>query len=380
MHAEDELGLPTRGDACDPYPCANARTNTNALVDVFSASCKTPSPQCTTGDYVSQQQISWRGERKDGDPAATGTTQFAHCNCAVTGSVDARVQGCKLSSSLTPFCTIANHNSYPAPDGTAHDGSNWVSESTQTIRATNAWATTQGAAPSSATTWSVQSTPTTRRPLAVGPPCGASTGIRICCCRRALRTSPVSRTHRRLDGLRRSGLAYTRQFGSTLLDSEPLLPADAQIATKPDAKRGDAANHYFVQDPGIVSSRLLGPLPGPLACPPGPGCGHVFTSITEAPCLTCLQKDFPTWLFTDGNVVVQMSQGLNADATLKLDPGLVAMLTDPSRTLVPVSEPVSFLRARGNPLRAFALTARRWLSTVMLRQVTRACTRYRPAS
>ena len=151
------------------------------------------------------------------------------------------------------------------------------------------------------------------------------------------------------DGL---GWAHTPQLGSTDLDTQPLLPADAQIATKPNAKQGDAANHYFVQDPGIVSSLLV----GPMTCLAGAGgCRPNLTSITEPACLTCTRDDFPTWLFRDGDVIVEMSQGLNVDETSKLDPGLVTMLTDPALTLVPVSEPASFLRARGNPLRAFAL-------------------------
>ncbi len=152
------------------------------------------------------------------------------------------------------------------------------------------------------------------------------------------------------------GWAYTSELDSTefpsnQLDADPLNPDDLAHASNKQATVADAADHYFIQDPGIVSGLLR----GGLTCPPGPACGHDLTSIVDQPCLNCLQNDFPTWLFKDGNVIVEMSQGLQVDETSKLDPGLVTMLQDPTQMLVPVSEPVSFLRAGGYFARAYSL-------------------------
>jgi hypothetical protein len=73
----------------------------------------------------------------------------------------------------------------------------------------------------------------------------------------------------------------------------------------------------------------------------------------DRPCLTCGKNNFASWLFKDGSVIVQMSQGLAVDETAKLDTGLVTMLEDPTHVLVPVSEPVDMLRAQGYFARAF---------------------------
>ncbi len=199
VHAEAELHIgryyPTtgevrpRGDACDPYPSARASTTTNALVDQFSASCKSPSLHCTTGAWTSQQEIDWGGEQMKGLWSTNGVTQLAHCNCEnVQGDdLDTRVAYCRtLSHSPTPRCTIGNHFSYPDSTYFAPDNSGWVSESTQPLyeRRTTTTATTAAistaAAPSSATTRSRPTTSTAPGRAATPRPCGASTRISIC--------------------------------------------------------------------------------------------------------------------------------------------------------------------------------------------------------
>ncbi len=373
VHAEEKLGIgrvdPTdgtihpRGDACDPYPSSTAATKTNALVDQFSASCTTPSAHCTPGDWVAQQEIDWNGEQMKSNPSANGITQLAHCNCGISGDVDTRVKNCKLDAQLHPLCTIATHTSYPGADGTSIN-SRWVSESTQPLYDNSYFCQGLGLC------CYVNGTCPTNRNYAFSSNYVYNTwtsGNAAALWRfdqdLDLLGSPQVNSEQDLidaskgfDGL---GWAYTSeldstQFTSTQLAADPLNQEDAANAAKagnPNATVADAADHYFVQDPRIIFSILL----GPLACPPGAPCGRNLTSIVDQPCLTCLRDGFPTWLLKDGNVIVQMSQGISADETGKLDSGLVTMLTDPNLTLVPVSEPVAFLRAQQNPLRAYAV-------------------------
>jgi hypothetical protein len=135
--AEDELGIPERGDACDPVPCASASAETGPEINSFDSAC-------TLGDqsacvYQSDDFIVWHGVQKDtapvSSPASAGVTEFAHCECAAASPSIGQQQSiaaCRFFPfTQQPLCTIANRHSYPDASGKAPDGSNWVGMTTE---------------------------------------------------------------------------------------------------------------------------------------------------------------------------------------------------------------------------------------------------------
>jgi hypothetical protein len=347
--AEDELGIPERGDACDPVPCASASAETGPEVNSFDSAC-------TLGDqsacvYQSDDFIVWHGVQDKStplnSPASAGVTEFAHCECAAASSAIGQQQSiaaCRTGTSGNALCTIANRHSYPsdALQGMAPDGSNWVGMTTERLtpdclstntcqpvfhdQIASAYESQYGGidAPIETALW---------RP---------DLDLDLLIPNTPIPTEDVLK----LASAQFGGFtwAHTRQFAQKDLDTEALSPPSP---IRPDADWSDAASHYFLQN-GVIYK----PIPFPPGCFPG-GCG--FSAYTDQICLACSLHRFPDWLVDNGNVIVELNPRLSIDVTASVDSTLLAALRNPALAVVPVSEPASILAAQQNPLRAIAV-------------------------
>ncbi len=330
--AEDVLGLPTRGDACDPVPCAAATGASTDLVSQFSAPPGNP--------WVASQLVEWRGVQWGNIKPATsllarGETELAHCNCPSTATdLDQKIANCRSFLDGSNRCQIGNHNALPNATWRSANGAEWVSETT-TVPGSGSLARNQVF--SSAYELSDKLAQTRQAvwrfdldfDLAGQPDPTDFDDM-------------VTRASE-LDGL---GWAHTRSFQGVATDTIPLPEA----VNLPGASYSDAASHYFSQRPSPFQVPNVPPV---LRCPPGAPCG--FSAWPDQVCKVCTQSLLPGWLLVSSPAIVEVAGGLTSEVTHLVDPSLATLLEDPSLQLVPFAEPHAVVEAYGSSLEAVTL-------------------------
>jgi len=331
-HAEDVLGLPTRGDACDPVPCADTSGESTDLVSQF-----TP----PSGDtWTSTQLVQWRGVQWGNIQPATsqlarGETELAHCNCPSTATeLDQKIADCRVFIDGSNRCQIGDHNAFPNATWTSANGAEWVSETTN-VPGSGSLARNQVF--SSAYELSDKLAQTKRAlwrfdldfDLAGQPDPSDFDDM-------------VTRASE-LNGL---GWAHTRSFQGVATDTIPLPEA----VNLPAATYSDATSHYFSQRPSPFQVPNIPPGPH---CPPGAPCG--FSGWPDQVCKVCTQSLLPGWLLVSSPAIVEVAGGITRDVTHLIDPSLATLLEDRSLQLVPFAEPHAVLQAHGSSLEAVTL-------------------------
>lgn len=106
------------GDACDPVPCSRSTTQEVSYDRSFSSSACGPLLG-TSCPVVVSADIAWQGSNNSATPIS-GTTTFAHCNCAAPhDSVDDRLSNCNTDSFGRPLCPLGRANAFPVASGAA---------------------------------------------------------------------------------------------------------------------------------------------------------------------------------------------------------------------------------------------------------------------
>jgi Trypsin/Thrombospondin type 3 repeat len=346
LNAEEELGVKKKpGDACDPVPCPQATVNSVGFVNKFNATCSDPNTAATDCDDIANTEIDWHGvQKKDVTPetatAATGVTEFAHCNCAGPSDVGGRITQCEFAPDGSRLCSIARASDYP-PVNARSMTSAWDAMTTQS---TGLDCVTPGSCPPTSheqvtSAYELSNNLWDNRTVVWRPdfdlsfifPFGATVGNE----QQLVAVAPD------FDGLT---WAHTPHFNGNDLSMIPLPSATTRPATY-----SDDASHYFVQDLDAQHSFNI-PF---VECPPGAGCGG-FSAYTDQICPTCPVQSLSSWLHL-GNVVVELNPRLSQDVTNRVDTTLLNMLSDSGLTVVPVSESTSFQSATGTSLRAIAV-------------------------